>query len=75
VNQRELFDVIVRTIGLLVLLRGLWWLHFSALAAFPYSGPPEDATWKSYIRPGIIYSIVGVLLIAYAEGISRLFYR
>jgi hypothetical protein len=75
VNQRELFDVVVRTIGLLVLLRGLWWLHFSALAALPYPGPPEDATWVTYIRPGAIYSIAGGLLMAYAEGIARLFYR
>jgi len=76
VNQRELFDVVVRTIGLLVLLRGLWWTFHSVMAAIKVTpGPPEGASWKTYIRHGIAYAVLGGLLMAYAEGISRLFYR
>lgn len=71
-NEKELFGVIIRTVGLLVALRGLW---LDVWAVVAWRTPRPRYPWQSYAVSGVAMTLAGYLMLSWADGIARLFYR
>ena len=68
-KARDLFGVIVRTIGLCAFLYAVWNLVFGVIRAL-FGGGRAD----SFLIFGVPASIVGILLMFFARPIVRLCY-
>jgi hypothetical protein len=74
----ELFEVLIRTIGFIVFLKGLYgvcWAFWAATRPVKLRrvGDPQY-TWWNYVSSAAPFLLAGLLLMAWAEGIARMFY-
>jgi hypothetical protein len=73
-NSQELFGVVVRTIGLIIALYGVWYLAFAILrtlgAVSPGKYPPRE-----HFLGGVLFILVGVSLLIGADAIVWIAYR
>lgn len=74
-KARDLFGVIVRTIGLCAVLYSLWNLAFGVIAVFGLLGGSWAATRVvAYFTFGVPALIIGILLMLLARPIVRICY-
>ena len=73
-NKSEVFEVVVRSIGLIVFLRGMASLSWAALIK---AGAPDRYRKRFPLRYRFLwaagYLVIGVLLMGWAEGIAKMF--
>ena len=73
-DKADLFEVVVRTFGVLAFLRGLEKIAPAVMSAFGAFKPPAGYTSKDYVIASVPAFIVGVALLVWAENITGLFY-
>jgi hypothetical protein len=61
-------------LGLLAFLRGVLSFLIGLKAATSATKLPRGYSWKDYVKAGVMYLMIGVLLLACAEPIARMFY-
>ena len=70
----ELFGVVVRTVGLLASLYGIWCLLFGILAAAGLTRTRENSETRDYLSGGTLFIVVGGALLLGAESIVAMTY-
>ena len=70
----EAFGVVVRTIGLLIMLYGVWFIWFAAAVSFGKATPHADTEGKDYWTSGIAFVLVGSVLLMQADKVVKIAY-
>ena len=70
---RDVFGVIVRTVGFLCALYGFWCVGFGAMAYMGYVVP--DYQIRDYFNGGMFQVVTGLVVLRAAEAIVRFTYR
>jgi hypothetical protein len=72
-NKVDVFEIVVRSIGLLIFLRGASGVFHVTLLRSGISKWNSKASPKAYLSWIVAYLLAGVFLMFYAEGIARMF--
>ena len=72
-KARDIFGIVIRTLGVFILLFGLWYLVYAIAGA---CGAPEDSPGEiaAYFTAGIPGVLIGVLVLRCARRIVRFSY-
>ncbi len=71
-NAPEAFGVAVRTVGLLIMLHGFWYLLYAVLATFHLASEPEEGNpIKDYWSAAVWFLTMGGALLAGADTIVK----
>ena len=73
-DQADLFEVVVRTFGLVAFLRGLEKIAPAIMSAVGAFKPPAGYASKDYAIASVPAFVVGVALLVWADAIVGLFY-
>ena len=71
---QDLFGLILRVLGLLLLIYGLWYLWYAAGQAFGGYPRDRDDEAKIYLASGLIALFLGLIVIRGARAIVRFSY-
>jgi hypothetical protein len=73
VEPKELFGVVVRTVGLMISISGLWYLGYAVAQATGLS--EETYPTGDYVISGAPFTALGVFLLLGAPFVVRIAYR
>ncbi len=72
----EAFGVVVRALGLVIWIRGLWILLYAIYTALGIAAPPDHKHEnKEYLTGGVLFFVAGAFLIFGADFFVKIAYR
>jgi hypothetical protein len=73
-RPNDIFGLIVRTIGLFILLYGVWMFTYGFVQRFGLLPESEHAEARTYLIAGTLWLVIGGLLLRKADGLVRFAY-
>ena len=71
-EAKDLFGVVVRTLGLLIITSGLWYLAYAVSQAAGVS--EETYPTRDYVVSGTLFTVLGVIQLLAAPVVVRVSY-
>lgn len=73
-KARDIFGIVIRTLGVFILLHGLWYLVYAIAEACRILSEDSPGEMVSYFTAGIPATLIGMLFLRCARRIVHLSY-